>query len=349
MKIVFRVDASLQAGHGHVMRCLTLAAGLREQGAECTFICRAHTGHLAELIGHRGFRVHLLPLPKSTSLDTATYADWIGDSWQNDAAQTVSLLENQVIDWLVVDHYGLDARWDSALAKHAERILVIDDLANRPHACQLLLHQTFGRTPADYRGLVKEDCHLLCGSEFALLHRDFKALRASSLVRRQANPFENLLIFMGGSDPDNFSLQILQQLETIPRFHSDKILLILGGGSVWKDTIEDYLDNSALNVELRCNVDNMAQLISEADCAIGASGGSTWERACLGLPMIQLRIAPNQTTIARQLNDNGSIVGIDTPEQLADALDNASKARRKLSLLSASLTDGAGADRVIDA
>ena len=186
MKITFRTDASLQIGTGHVMRCLTLADALAARGAYCQFICRAHDGNLIEFIRRKGLTAHPLPagaaLPRSPT--DPTHAAWLGATQAEDAEACAPILAAQRPDWLIVDHYALDARWERALAPHYRKLMVIDDLADRPHSCDLLLDQTFGRDAADYRPLVPADCRLLCGSHYALLRPEFAALRPYSLQRR---------------------------------------------------------------------------------------------------------------------------------------------------------------------
>ncbi|MBD3768372.1 MAG: UDP-2,4-diacetamido-2,4,6-trideoxy-beta-L-altropyranose hydrolase, partial [Gammaproteobacteria bacterium] len=201
MRIAFRVDAALAIGTGHVMRCLTLAHELREQGANCVFICRQHQGHMAGLIQQRGFGCHLLALSETPYLpqsDDLAHAAWLGASWQQDAQQTLALLAEPV-DWMVVDHYAIDARWQASVKVGYQRLLVIDDLADREHLADVLLDQTYGRQVADYQSLVPQQCQLLLGSTYALLRPEFAQWREASLKRRKLQTnIQNILISMGG-------------------------------------------------------------------------------------------------------------------------------------------------------
>jgi len=145
MKVAFRVDASLQAGSGHVMRCLTLADALAANGAQCHFISREIVGNLLALILQRGYVVDVLPAPtestqvvvsayyKNNSEVCNLYEGWIGIPWKKDAEQTRAIVEKLQPDWLVVDHYALDQRWEVALRPHFKKLMVIDDLADRVH------------------------------------------------------------------------------------------------------------------------------------------------------------------------------------------------------------------------
>src|SRR5690606_25625734 len=132
-KIVFRCDASIQIGSGHVMRCLTLADELSRQGAECSFICRRHYGNLIKEILQQGYKVYTLPLEQdlgieSESKDLLAHADWLASTQQRDAELSRSIVEQIKPNWLIVDHYALDENWEKKLKPYCKKLMVIDDL-----------------------------------------------------------------------------------------------------------------------------------------------------------------------------------------------------------------------------
>ncbi|GAB3459593.1 hypothetical protein GCM10027321_17700 [Massilia terrae] len=186
MRVAFRTDASFQAGIGHVMRCFSLADALREGGAECVFVCREHTGHLQNLIVGRGFQAVLVPYRAADAAQASSpaHAYWLGSDWATDAAETSLALGYGVVDWIVVDHYALDSQWERAARAWYRRVMVIDDFADRPHHCDLLLDQNPGRSALDNNSLVPAGASMLIGSEFALLGPQFGAARCASLARR---------------------------------------------------------------------------------------------------------------------------------------------------------------------
>jgi len=237
VKIAFRVDASLEIGTGHVMRCLTLADALRERGAaSCTFVCRPHQGHLLALVTQRGHLALALPeLQEGTQFNRngVAHSHWLGTDWATDTQDTQQALsahtDGQPMDWLVVDHYALDARWEEALRPQAKRIMVIDDLADRPHACDLLLDQNLGRSAKDYGGLLKGKTITLIGPQYALLRPEFAALRAQSLASRQSNSqLRRLFVTMGGVDKDNATGQVLAALQTCHLPVNLRVTVVMG-------------------------------------------------------------------------------------------------------------------------
>lgn len=169
MKVVFRVDASNRMGIGHLMRCLTLAEVLRGRGAQIRFICREHAGNLIGYLGQKAIPVAILPALDSGKPIHAeeNYAVWLGASQEEDAIQTIEALEGEIPDWLVVDHYGLDAEWERRLRPHANQLMVIDDLANRSHDCNVLLDQNYSlENEQRYARIVPAACELFGRSTF---------------------------------------------------------------------------------------------------------------------------------------------------------------------------------------
>jgi len=162
LKVVFRVDASLQMGTGHVMRCLTLAHVLKENSANIEFICRKHEGSLIDKIRSSGFVVHELGMPEEIKVDTRlVHSHWLGATQQQDTDDCIDIVKSVKTDWLIVDHYALDELWQKRLKPYCEKLMVIDDLADRKHQCDILLDQTFGRQQEDYLTLTHEYCKLL--------------------------------------------------------------------------------------------------------------------------------------------------------------------------------------------
>lgn len=363
-KIVFRTDASLQIGTGHVMRCLTLADDLAAKGADCEFICRAHEGNLIDLICRKGYITHSLPITRQGGLcitpsvtDTpyidVAHAHWLGATQEQDAAACAPLLAIQRPDWLIVDHYALDARWEHALAPHYRKLMVIDDLADRHHACDLLLDQTFGRDAADYHPLVPADCRLLCGSQYALLRPEFAALRPYSLQRRARPTLRKLLIAMGGVDKDNATGQVLQTLRACPLPADCPITVVMGATAPWLEEVRTQAQDMPWPTLVRVGVNDMAQLMADSDLAIGAAGATSWERCCLGLPTIMLVLAKNQLKVAQGLEQVGAATLVTSRPgaeyQLASLLGTLASTPQKLyamSKSSAAIVDGKGSHSV---
>ena len=322
MKVTFRVDASLQIGTGHVMRCLTLADALAAQGAECLFICREHQGNLIEQIRSKGYRAYGLPVLDSVcanllAINTASdekspvHSHWLGATQVEDAAACTAILAKVNPDWLIVDHYALDDRWELALKPHCHKLMVIDDLADRSHLCDLLLDQTFGRDSEDYRAWVPATCRLLCGSQYALLRPAFVALRDYSLQRRANPQVRQLLITMGGVDKDNATSQVLEGLRGCPLPAQCQITVVMGATAPWLAEVSRQAQSMPWATTVMVGVSDMAQLMADSDLAIGAAGATSWELCCLGVPSLLICTADNQRTAIAALASASAIVKLD--------------------------------------
>ncbi len=356
MNVVFRVDASLEMGTGHVMRCLTLADAFAQRRAECHFLCREHPGHLVELIRSKGFIVHLLPseLPSSGGREGLVHAAWLGATQKQDIRACQPILQTLHPDLLVVDHYALDSRWEVALKPHYDKLMVIDDLADRPHECNLLLDQTFGRDTEDYRAWVPANCQLLCGSQYALLRPEFVELRPYSLDRRVSPRLRQLLISMGGVDKDNAAGQVLEALSTSSLPADSQITVIMGSNAPWLAEVKRQAEDMPWPTKVQVGVSNMAQLMADSDLAIGAAGATSWERCCLGLPTIMLVLAANQQQVARGLGKAGAARIIEQAQCINECLPSLlepliadSTLLLAMSQSALHIVDGHGVDTVI--
>jgi UDP-2,4-diacetamido-2,4,6-trideoxy-beta-L-altropyranose hydrolase len=365
MRVAFRTDASLLMGSGHLMRCLTLADALKAQGEQCYFISRAHPGHLLELIRQRGFAVTVLPAeiitPPANAKDTSegtkdpVHAPWLGCDWQADVKQTRETLYKLQPHWLVVDHYALDQRWETALRAHYQKLLVIDDLADRPHQCNLLLDQNLGRQPQDYANLVSVSCKVLVGPQYALLRPEFAALRTYSLQRRQQPVLKQVLITMGGVDQSNATCQVLQALKGCTLPQDCRIIVVMGLQAPWLPQVREEAKDMPWLTEVLVNISDMAQCMAASDLAIGAAGSTSWERCCLGLPTLLVVLADNQRFGAQALQDAQAALLIgdlsDIAMTLPQAINTLASSHRlqQMSTLPAAVTDGRGIDRVLKA
>lgn len=356
MQIVFRTDASLQIGTGHVMRCLTLADALCERGAQCTFICREHAGHLLALIEQRGHRALSLPARADDyeAPPGVTHAGWLGTDWATDAEQTRKLLESQSVDWLVVDHYALDHRWEHALRLCTKRLMVIDDLADRQHDCDMLLDQNLGRSAQDYASLLKPDTTKLIGPQYALLRPEFAALRAHSLARRTKPQLKHLLITMGGVDKDNATGQVLEALKECALPQDLRITVVMGPHAPWLAQVQEKAAEMLWPTQVLVGVSNMAQLMADSDLAIGAAGSTSWERCCLGLPSLVLAVAENQQAGLKALQNAGAAIALTACNKIPDVIRDGLSVELtdspilKMSQAAATVTDGSGCAQIIN-
>jgi len=302
--IAFRVDASSQIGTGHFMRCLTLADALKQRGAQIRFVCRHLPDYLQAMLSVKGHEFVLLNSSQDDEAsDELVHAHWLGVSQAWDAADAAQALTDRIWDWLIIDHYAFDARWESALRQSAKKILVIDDIADRQHDCDVLLDQNFyANMESRYSGKVPAYCQLLLGPRYALLREEFKTLREQ--IKPRLGVVKNILVFFGGVDPDNCTSLAIQALAGMSKegLHVD---VVIGEQHPNREQIQQACATQGYTCHVQ--TERMAELMAAADLAIGAGGSTTWERMCLGLPAIVISIAGNQTPTNQALMEAGYI------------------------------------------
>ncbi|MEX0803124.1 MAG: UDP-2,4-diacetamido-2,4,6-trideoxy-beta-L-altropyranose hydrolase, partial [Candidatus Binatia bacterium] len=333
---LFRADAAPTMGGGHVQRCLALADAFAELGWRCGFACREGT-------------IETVPALKSSPHDFVA----LRGTAEDEAAELKALVRSPC-DLLVVDHYGRDRAFETACRSFVKRILALDDQPCRVHDCDSLLDATPGRMAAEYEELVPADCTQLLGADFALLRRQFAACRPSVLARRQRkHPVERLLVSIGTTDPQNLTAIVLRGVAesgvSVP------VDVVLGSAAPHLEATRRLIATLDIDARLHVDVADMAQLMSEADLAIGACGYSSFERCCLGLPTLAVLAAENQRPYWKALTATGAIERIGeggelTPERVAASLRILAadhERRMTMSRKSAAVCDGRGARRVV--
>lgn len=276
-------------------------------------------------------------------------------SQTQDAAECRVILDLIKPDWLVVDHYALDAEWESAARPVGSSVMVVDDLADRQHFCEILVDQTLGRDSVDYHGLVHEGCERLVGSDFALLRSEFFEEREHSLKRRMLAKPEHLLISLGGRDQYNLTESVLDSLAEIDGLNL-RITAVLGLAAPWRASVEARASSMRMPIQVLSDVTNMARLMTSADIAIGAAGTTAWERCCLGLPTLLFVLAENQVMIADALVSAGAACQIDLPSLTGFSAQMKTELLRmiapsnlqSMSKAASKVTDGCGGGRIVD-
>lgn len=333
MRAVFRADASTALGGGHVMRCMTLEESLRALGWDCAFAVNQSAPETVSALEGRDVRV-------------------LGGS-AAEQAETIRTFWPEGCDWLVVDHYSLDSTFEEACSGWARRVLVIDDLADRKHHCNVLLDQTFGRSATDYGGKLPAGTRLLAGSPYALLRPGFARLRKDSLQRRRKHgSVRRVLVSLGATDPENLSVSALQAIADSGL--AVMVDVVLGGGAPHRQAVREQIAAMGQPVTLHVDTPEMPRLMAAADLAIGAAGTSTWERCCLGLPSLMLVVADNQRQVAAAVGKAGAVELVEhrgeaLVKRLSTALCNLADdepALQAMSRQAAAICDGRGRDRV---
>ncbi|EJC82695.1 pseudaminic acid biosynthesis-associated protein PseG [Rhizobium leguminosarum bv. trifolii WSM2297] len=351
--LVFRCDGSISIGSGHMMRCITLAETLRNFGYRSHFICRELEGNLISVVAERGFEVHRLLLVPQPAIDLESTQEEAFHE-QADALECREIMKAIQPERVIVDSYALGSGWAKNAVPMGCDVLVIDDLADRPLLCDIVLNQNFGRQVEEYDHLLSSGCKRLIGPLFALIRPEFAQARSRSLSRRRGQSLQHLLIAFGATDPDNCSGKVLAYLLEQRPFLVQRITIVLGAQAPHFADVLQRARTAPIPVDVLSGVADMAELLVGCDAAIGAAGTSVWERCVLGVPSLLLTFAENQR--AGMIALDAAYAGIALGD--AQAMDWQIKLRDALTRLSdpdvlnfyseraSTICEGVGAERV---
>ncbi len=341
MHLYIRADANGKIGAGHIMRCIALAQAWQEQGGEVTFISHCESDALKERIQSQGFRFialdHVCPNP-------------------SDLMNTLAILKNEINDqkiWLVLDGYHFTTKYQKAIRDEGIRLLVIDDMNHMSHYhAEILLNQNIHAPDLDYR--CSEHTTLLLGTRYVLLRREF--LKYRDFRRHIPEQAKNILVTLGGADPDNVTLKVIEALKLLDDLEIE-VKVVLGPANPHRNTLEQALASAHFLHYILGNPPNMPGLMAWADVVMSAGGSTCWELAFMGEPTVVLALAENQSSSAEGLEQAGMAINLGRFDQvsngkIADAmikLLNDSKQRNRMSRSGQQLVDGNGASWVVRA
>ena len=336
--VVIRVDSGKEIGWGHMMRCFSLAEAFTCKNVKVSFISRKLSGSLCKFIEEKGYDVHYLP---NRDIE-----------WKNDAEKTIKIVDNlDSVDWLLVDNYRLDKKWEIILRPHVKRIMVIDDMTKREHDCDLILDQNlYENMKKCYDELIPRNCKKLIGPKFALLRKEFQRIRKN--LRKRDGKIKRILVSFGSSDPTNETMKVLDAINHLDNKHI-KVNFVLGISGKTSKSMKKLCSKTS-NITCHYQSTNIAQLMKKSDLLIGAGGSTTWERCCLGLPSIVSISAENQKKLTEAVAKNGCSINLGWAKELSSkdyvkaikSIDNLSLTQMSQKCIQ--LVDGNGVSRVTD-
>lgn len=349
--IVIRTDASPLIGSGHVRRCQSLAESLLNRGAAVQFVVRGGMNSEA-LFESKAFDALFLPRraePVAIGHDETEHAHWLGTSWQVDAVDTVKVIGQRKVAVVLVDHYALDARWHERVgAELGCQIVVIDDLADRPLAAAMIVDHNHAESHAyKYAAVNLRASPILGGPRFAMLGRRYQAAPRNPAAEEVCS----IGIFMGGIDSENYSERAVRGLRDSANFNG--LLEIVSTRS--NPNLQGLLKLAELDGRCKVSLDlpDLADFFGRHELHVGAGGGATWERCCIGAPSLAVIVADNQRHVINPLAQLNVLAVPSIPFPDAAAIGACARSlidrpdfRRQISCRAKELVDGQGCDRV---
>lgn len=336
--LLIRADGNERIGSGHLMRCFAIAQGYMRQGGRVVLLTAPGLAVIEERMSQAGITViHLNAKAGSDS----------------DLHETLAQSERFGAGWVILDGYHFPTLFHFGLKNGGKKVLLVDDHGTLDrYSADLILNQNIYANANMYVSKLSAGS-LLMGCEFSCLRDEFQ--KWVGWKRPKIGTAMRIMITLGGADPDNVTLRVLQALKRL-NLPELQVTAIAGAGNPHLESLKKTAENSPFAIEVLTNVQEMPVLISVSDIAISAGGSTCWELAFLGLPSLVIVMAENQTQVASKLAELGiaknlgwheSVSEIDIVNDTLALIENAAE-RQKMSDLGQRLVDGKGTSRVIE-
>ncbi len=334
--VLIRTDANTQIGIGHVMRCLALAQAWQAEGGRTIFVSHCESETLRQHVEAAGISFIALDTPYPNSADIK---------------RTLTLLREFETKWLVLDGYHFDPAYQEAVRKAGYRLLVIDDTAHWPeYHADILLNQNINAGGLSY--LCDPDTTLLLGTRYVLLRPEFLSWRSCARETRESG--HRVLVTLGGGDPENVTLKVIQALQLVD-VSGLEAKIVVGPANPNREILCRAVERSPINLQLLPALSDMPELMAWADLAVSGGGTTPWELVFMGVPSVVLVMAENQRVIAEELDKMGAVFNLGWHEQVSSShvaqamtrLLLSAEARRRMASRGQDLVDGDGVDRVL--
>lgn len=287
MHVLFRFDAGDDVGNGHLIRSSVLARTLRQRGHRVRVLSRP----VPVALQHHLDGLDQIRLPPQ-------------DPGLGPLAEVAS---ESPLDWLVIDHYQIDARWESAAAPFARRVLVIDDLADRPHACDALLDQNVPNSlQARYDALVPPGSRRWLGLDYLLARPGFYQARQSAGA--------GLLVFLGGGNHRQALMRLLPVLEAACPGEKLELMLTQAYGD-----LQEWRAQAGPACRVHQDLQDTSDLCRSVAGAVVRCGFIAYELSLVGTPMVILHGTPVQREVAHALEAMGHGVAL-AEQDMFDAI-----------------------------
>ncbi len=346
MRIFFRTDSSNIIGSGHLMRCISLAIELSSRSSQVAFVMRSCSKFHQSILRKNNFKlIKMEPFASNIQNSiTLNHKTWLGVSEDEDFQEFLSLSDNP--DLIVIDHYGIGSKWEKKIKDSLPntKTIVLDDL-KREHCADIIIDQTLGRSKSEYIGSKGK---ILTGANYAILRKGFSKFHTIQKSNANYNPANHqILINFGGYDEMNLTIQSLKELSK--RSTPIKTSVIINDDSNSYNEVINFINSNNDWISQYDFVENMDELLSQHTICVGAPGSSSWERACLGLPSVLIKVAENQSEILSALLSHQAVfevlqneIEVKLNKYIDKIINNFSKMRKA----NLSICDGNGAQRI---
>lgn len=325
MKILIRTSGGKapkkELGFGHIYRCINLADYLKPN--KIYFLVEDY-GDAKKIFRDRGYKkIHLLR--KAINLNS-------------DISQTISFINKNNINLIIVDKYDLNPQYVKALHKLVKTV-IISDLRNIDYPADLVINGFIGfKNQITYN---KYGTRCLLGPTYQILNKEF-------MNNRKKIKKITLLATFGGFDEQNIVDTLLLALAKYAGKIKTKI--ILGPGTVKSKKITTYEKKYMDSVRTIQKTRSMCKEISNAEFGICSGGITTYEFAALNVPFAIISQVKHQLITAKEWQKKGrafnlGLVNKNTQRKIEGFLKKITTRKLNSKLNNKSLIDGFGVKR----
>lgn len=333
MKVLIRCDAHLSIGTGHVMRCLAIAQELADSGHHPYFAFSTVADQIISRLKKEGFDYFVIKAKRGSLAD---------------ARQTIKLAGQIGAVWVITDGYHFKTDYQWFIKQAGFDLLCVDDVAGCRYVADIILNQNPGFSRSDYSAGI--NTKFLLGPNYALLRREFHMAGK----KQQCKKNNNILVTMGGTDPNDLTSQVLEALITVAL---DKVTVLIGSMNPNKEHIKKIVQKFPFPVELITDAENVVPYMKRARLVIHAAGSTSWELAYFGVPSICFILAENQEPVASALakaeySVNAGWFSAFSPKKMRQMIVSLLDNKQKMSRMAAAgrrLVAGLGPRSVVEA
>lgn len=285
MNILIRCDSSNIIGTGHVMRCLNLCEYYPEN--IYTFVCRKFKMNITDKIKEKGHKLILFEYDIEPEIEK--YRTWIGVEYEKEIKELCEIISKQIFDEIIIDHYGIDYILEKKIREYCKKITLISDIFDYKHYVDVYINYNCDELDKIKSINLNPDTDFKIGVENLIINKKFKGRKKEIFNDK----IKKICIMMGGSDPPNYTLKVIKEINDIVIENNLMVYIVLGKANNHFDILMKQI-NKNYEIMIDLNYDELIELYMKIDLCIGSLSVTAYERLMMRIPQICLKIVDNQ-------------------------------------------------------
>lgn len=269
--ILIRVEGYSEIGLGHVYRGLSLAYSLMDHNV--TFVTSSKSDLAIKKLEDSFIKYEVI----------------------QEEHQLEEIIAKYDVDIVINDILNTSISYMEYLSQFSVRVVNFEDVGPGSALADAVINDLYAPQNTDSK--------YYWGSKYYLLRDEFLISKPSEFNEEVNNVF----VIFGGVDPSNLTQKVLAAFEQINTNEDVEFTVVVGPGYAEFEKIQDIAENSALNISVFKDVNNMAEMMKRSDIAISSQGRTMLELASMNVPTILM--AQNERELTHEFGylSNGFI------------------------------------------